>query len=235
MRCVVPKVGPAQVSMIPTPAMSITTFTFNPFSTNCYLIESQGELVVVDPSNQSESEHQVLIDEIEGRDATLTCILLTHAHIDHIFGCARLSRHFGVGIEVHASETILLQRADMQAAMFGVELESPPEPIAVIEPGSRIEFGAVSWEVLHTPGHSPGSVSFVDREGGYVIAGDVLFADSIGRTDLWQGSLPTLLRSIFEQLVPLGDDMRVLPGHGPETTIGRERQSNPFLVGHADL
>ena len=90
-------------------------------------------------------------------------------------------------------------------------------------------------EVLHTPGHSPGSVSFVDREAGVTFAGDVLFAGSIGRTDLWQGSLPVLMQSIFGQLVPLGDDMRILPGHGPETTIGRERVSNPFLVGHTPM
>lgn len=215
--------------------MTITPFTFNPFSTNCYLIESAGEMVVVDPSNQSESEHQALIAEIESRDAVLKRILLTHAHIDHIFGCARLSDHFGVGIEVHASENVLLQRGETQAAMFGVDLETPPTPVAFIEPGSSISFGDVTWEVLHTPGHSPGSVSFVDRDAGLVIAGDVLFAGSIGRTDLWQGSLPTLMRSIFEQLVPLGDEYRVLPGHGPETTIGRERTSNPFLVGHGSL
>lgn len=215
--------------------MTITSFTFNPFSTNCFLIESAGELVVVDPSNQSESEHETLISEIESRDASLKRILLTHAHIDHIFGCARLSRHFGIGIEVHATENVLLQRGETQAAMFGVELEAPPEPVAFIEPGSQISFGDVTWDVLHTPGHSPGSVSFVDREAALVISGDVLFAGSIGRTDLWQGSLPTLMRSIFEQLVPLGDDFRVLSGHGPETTIGRERTSNPFLVGHASL
>lgn len=215
--------------------MTVTTFTFNPFSTNCYVIESAGELIVVDPSNQSEKEHLALISEIESRDAVLKRILLTHAHIDHIFGCARLSRHFDVGIEVHASERVLLQRGETQAAMFGVELEAPPEPVAVIEPGSTIAFGNVVWDVLHTPGHSPGSVSFVDRKARLVLSGDVLFAGSIGRTDLWQGSLPTLMRSIFEQIVPLGDDFRVLSGHGPETTVGRERASNPFLVGHASL
>lgn len=215
--------------------MTFTTFTFNPFSTNCYLVESGGELVVIDPSNQAEAEHRRLIDAIEEREATLSRILLTHAHIDHIFGCSRLSQHFGVGIEVHASEKILLQRGETQAAMFGVELETPPEPVALIEPGSPIEFGDVRWEVLHTPGHSPGSVSFVDREAGVVFAGDVLFAGSIGRTDLWQGSLPTLMQSIFGQLVPLGDDMRVLPGHGPATTIGREKTTNPFLLGNAPL
>lgn len=215
--------------------MIIKSFTFNPFSTNCYVVESGADIVVVDPSNQSESEHDHLIAYIESREGTLKRILLTHAHIDHIFGCKRLSEHFGIGIEVHASETMLLKKAETQAAMFGVELEEPPEPIALIEPGTDIRFGDRVWNVLHTPGHSPGSVSFVDREEGVVFAGDVLFAGSIGRTDLWQGSLPTLMQSIFDGLVPLGDDVKVLPGHGPATTIGRERVSNPFLTGHAPL
>lgn len=215
--------------------MIIKSFTFNPFSTNCYVVESGADIVVVDPSNQSESEHAHLIEYIEGREGTLARILLTHAHIDHIFGCARLSEHFGVGIEVHSEEKVLLDRGETQAAMFGVELEKPPVPTALIEPGVDIRFGDTTWEVLHTPGHSPGSVSFVDRAEGLVISGDVLFAGSIGRTDLWQGSLPILMQSIFGQLVPLGDEFRVLPGHGPQTTIGRETKSNPFLVGHAPL
>ena len=215
--------------------MIIKTFTFNPFSTNCYVVQSGEDIVVVDPSNQSEHEHLQLIAAIEALPGTLKRILLTHAHIDHIFGCARLASHFEVGIEVHADEVLLLERAETQAAMFGVELERPPAPASLIEAGSPIHFGDRTWEVLHTPGHSPGSVTFVDREEGVAFAGDVLFAGSIGRTDLWQGSLPLLMQSIFGQLVPLGDVMRILPGHGPATTIGREVRANPFLVGHAPL
>ena len=215
--------------------MIIKTFTFNPFSTNCYVVESDGDIVVIDPSSQSEHEHGQLIAAIEAMEGSLRRILLTHAHIDHIFGCARLVDHFGIGIEVHADEVLLLERAETQAAMFGVDMETPPSPAALLQPGSPVQFGKRSWEVLHTPGHSPGSVTFVDYEEGVAFAGDVLFAGSIGRTDLWQGSLPVLMQSIFTQLVPLGDAMRILPGHGPSTTIGREVRSNPFLVGHAPL
>ena len=215
--------------------MIIKSFAFNPFSTNCYVVESAGDVVLVDPSSQSDAEHERLIACIESLGGVLRRILLTHAHIDHIFGCKRLVEHFGVGIEVHASEVVLLKRAETQAAMFGVALEEPPEPVALIEPGTHIAFGERVWEVLHTPGHSPGSISFLDREEGLVFAGDVLFAGSIGRTDLWQGSLPTLMRSIFDVLVPLGDEVKVLPGHGPETTIGQERRSNPFLTGQEPL
>lgn len=215
--------------------MIIKTFTFNPFSTNCYVVESEGDIVVIDPSSQSDHEHRQLIGAIEAMPGTLRRILLTHAHIDHIFGCARLAEHFGIGIEVHADEVLLLERAETQAAMFGVDMEAPPAPSALIQPGSPIEFGSRSWDVLHTPGHSPGSVTFVDREEGVAFAGDVLFAGSIGRTDLWQGSLPVLMQSIFTQLVPLGDAMRIYPGHGPSTTIGREVRANPFLTGGAPL
>jgi len=123
----------------------------------------------------------------------------------------------------------------MQAQMFGIDIEAPPSPVRFIEEGERIEFGDLSWDVRHTPGHSPGSVTFIDHKAKAVFSGDVLFAGSIGRTDLWQGSLPELMQSIFQQLIPLGDDYRVFSGHGPETTIGRERVSNPFLVGHTPV
>ena len=114
--------------------------------------------------------------------------------------------------------------------MFGVSIEPPPETSSFLADGDVVEFGRVRFQVLHTPGHSPGSICFYDEPSRAVIAGDVLFQGSIGRTDLWRGSLPELMRSIFEKLVPLGDDVQVHPGHGPDTTIGRERESNPFLT-----
>jgi len=211
--------------------MNITSFTFNPFSTNCYVIESGEEIAVVDPSNQSREEHDELIGFIRSRPGLLTRVLLTHAHIDHIFGCAALFEAFGVAPELHATEQILLERGAFQAQLFGTELAEPPSPAGFIEPGGTLRIGVDEFEVLHTPGHSPGSVTLVHRGDNVAIAGDVLFAGSIGRTDLWQGSMPTLMESIFQQLVPLGDDMRILPGHGPETTIGEEKRSNPFLLG----
>ena len=102
-------------------------------------------------------------------------------------------------------------------------------PAHTLHAGDTFSIGSATWEVLHTPGHSPGSVTFYDAANRFIISGDVLFQGSIGRTDLWQGSLPTLMASIYQQLVPLGDDVRVYAGHGPATTIGQERQTNPFL------
>ena len=199
------------------------------------MVTSENESVIIDPSNHSQAEHAKVIEYIEKTGSTVKRILLTHAHIDHIFGCAYLSNHFGVGIEVHAEENVLLEQAAFQSRMFGVELEQPPKPVASLVEGQRIEFGNVQWDVLHTPGHSPGSVSFYDANNQLVISGDVLFQDSIGRTDLWRGSLPVLMRSIFDVLLPLGDEVRVLSGHGPETTIGQEREGNPFLNEFSSL
>lgn len=214
--------------------MIIKSYTFNPFSTNCYIVTSGAETVIIDPSCHTEKECRSVIDYVESTGTTLSRILLTHAHIDHIFGCSDISSHFGVGIEVHASETILLERSEFQSRMFGVDIKQPPAPVRTIQAGETISFGGVNWLVLHTPGHSPGSVSFYDAKNEVVFSGDVLFAGSIGRTDLWQGSLPVLMESIFQHILPLPDEIRVLSGHGPETTVGKERFDNPFLVGHQE-
>jgi glyoxylase-like metal-dependent hydrolase (beta-lactamase superfamily II) len=210
--------------------MDVRSFTFNPFMTNCYVCHDGAEAVIVDPSCATDAERDHVVRYVGEAGVTVREILLTHAHIDHIFGCAALSEAFGVGVRVHRSEVGLLAAAGEQARLFGVAVDPPPGPTGFLDHGQEIRIGDARWEVLHTPGHSPGSVSFVDRANGFVISGDVLFRDSIGRTDLWQGSLPELMRSIFDRLLPLGDDVVVRPGHGPSTTIGRERRRNPFLV-----
>ncbi|MBO6575733.1 MAG: MBL fold metallo-hydrolase [Rhodothermales bacterium] len=209
--------------------MTLKTFTFNPFSTNCFVCHDGEEVVIVDPSCESEREIRQLLAYVESLGHPVREILLTHAHLDHIFGCAALVRELGCGLRLHRDEMPLYNAASLQAQMFGVELEEPPEPTGFITDGEVIEIGEVRWQALLTPGHSPASLSFYDSEGGYVISGDVLFAGSIGRTDLMGASLPELMRSIYQVLLPLGDRVRVLPGHGPETTIGKERMNNPFL------
>jgi len=215
--------------------MIVHSFTFNPFSTNCYVVTDGDETVVIDPSCQADGEVAHVMNAIDSSGAPLTRVLLTHAHIDHIFGCAALCDAYGVGLSVHREDEPLLARATDQASMFGMQMDVPPAPSSYLEEGSPVAIGTRSWDVLHVPGHSPGSVAFVDREEGLVFSGDVLFAGSIGRTDLWKGSLPVLMQSIFGKLVPLGDDVRVLSGHGPETTIGQEKASNPFLNGGAPI
>ena len=210
--------------------MEIRRFTFNPFQTNCYVCHDGTEAVIVDPSSAEEMEHQVVERYVEENSLEIRHLLLTHGHIDHIFGCAHFARKYGLGWQMHREDVPLLARAEDQASMFGVPIEAPPEPEVLLSEGDRIYLGESELEVLHTPGHSPGSICFFERGAGAIVAGDVLFQGSIGRTDLWRGSLPELMQSIFQKLVPLGDDVRVFPGHGPDTTIGRERAVNPFLT-----
>lgn len=216
--------------------MTIRTFTFNPFQTNCYVCHApSGEAALIDPACATAREQQALLDYVAEHGLTVRHLLLTHAHIDHIFGAAPMAEALGLPLQMHRADAPLLAHAVDQGRIFGVEVVPPPEPGGWLDEGDVVRVGDACWEVLHTPGHSPGSVCFFDRAARYVIAGDVLFSGSIGRTDLWEGSLPTLMTSIFQKLLPLGDDVRVYPGHGPSTTIGREAASNPFLTGYAEL
>ena len=211
--------------------MEIRRFTFNPFQTNCYVLSDAGDAVIIDPSSASESEHEALAEYIDSSDLTVKHVLLTHAHLDHIFGVAPMCARYDVPYLMHRADLLLMQNAPEQGRLFGVEVDDAPEPGGYLDEDSCVVVGGVRLAVAHTPGHSPGSISFVSGAEGVAICGDVLFAGSIGRTDLWQGSLPVLMRSIFDKLVPLGPEAVIYPGHGPQTTIGQELRDNPFLKG----
>lgn len=210
--------------------MQIDSFAFNPFATNCFVCHDGAAAVVVDPSCSTPDEVARVTSWVAGRSLRVERILLTHAHLDHVFGCRALADAFGVGVWLHRDDAPLLAAAAQQGRMFGVPVDEPPEPEGWLADGDVVRVGGVEWAVLHVPGHSPGSVAFHDARNGFVLSGDVLFRDSIGRTDLWMGSLPVLMRSIFDRLLPLADETTVWCGHGPSTTIGRERAQNPFLV-----
>lgn len=209
--------------------MVVKTFTFNPFETQCYVCHTGGEAVVVDPGCWTAEEQQTLFGYLEDQALTVRHLLLTHAHLDHIFGCAALAAHLGQSFQMHRADLPLLVHAPQQAARFGLSIAPPPEPGHFLVEGDALSFGDTTWRVLHTPGHSPGSICFYDARQGVVIGGDVLFRGSIGRTDLWQGSLPLLMTSIYQKLMTLPDTTLLYPGHGRETTIGEERRNNPFL------
>lgn len=210
--------------------MTIKSFTFNPFQTNCYVCHDGSRAVLIDPSSHTPEERALVLDYIDRQGLSVEMLLLTHAHIDHIMDCAFFAKHFGQAFQMHASDVPLLLRAQDQGRMFGVEVEPPPSPGRLLSEGAVLTVGSSTWQVLHTPGHSPGSICYYDEKNRFVISGDVLFQGSIGRTDLWQGSLPQLMASIFDKLLPLGDDVTVYPGHGPATTVGAERTTNPFLT-----
>jgi hydroxyacylglutathione hydrolase len=211
--------------------MTVKSFIVSPFAENCFVCHDGKEAVLIDPGTATERETDAVLRYIEDNGLEIKHLLLTHAHIDHVFGCAFFADHFGMSWQMHRDDLELLRNAPKQAELFGVSVEPPPVPDTFLREGDTISFGSAGWKVLHCPGHSPGSICFYDEQNGLVISGDALFQGSIGRTDLWQGSLPQLLSSIFEKLMVLPDDTRVYPGHGPATTIGAERQSNPFLTG----
>ena len=205
--------------------MIVERFPMGVFQVNSYLLrcEETGATVVVDPGDEPE----ILLRRLEELDVAPVAILNTHGHVDHVAGNTAIHDRHPVPILMHADDRFLLDGFAEQAAMFGLSLTAPPPPSGELVAGETFEFGKCRLEILHTPGHSPGSVTLVT--GDQAISGDVLFAGSIGRADLPLGDLPTLLRSIDDVLVPLGDDTVIHPGHGPSTTIGEERRSNPFL------
>lgn len=207
--------------------MKIIGFPVGPLQANAYLAicEETGRCALVDPG--AEAERLLAAAATEG--AQIDSILLTHAHLDHIGGVAAAKRETGVPVCLHTADAGLYRAAPMQAQGFGLQLEQPPEPDRELEDGQILEVGRGRLEVRHTPGHSPGHVCLVGD--GFALVGDCVFAGSIGRTDLPGGDYTTLMESINEKLLTLPDDTVLYSGHGPETTVGRERQSNPFLTG----
>ena len=203
--------------------MEVLRFNLGPLDNNTYVVLDSGEAVVIDPSFESAS----IIPEIESRGLRVTAILNSHAHIDHVVENALFVSRFNAPLWLHRADLPLLEAMEVQATWMGIPPPRPCDPTQWLEDGDSIGVGAANLKVVHTPGHSPGHVTFV--ADGSAIVGDVLFQDSIGRTDLPGGSLPDLMESIHRALLPLADDITVYPGHGPITTIGRERASNPFL------
>ena len=216
-----------------TASLFLDVFPVGPIQANCVLLgdADAGELVVIDPGE----EGALIAERVRASGLRPTMILHTHGHIDHVGGTAETHRLLGGALPVglHPDEIELYRNAPLQAQMFGIEVDAPPEPDLMLRHGDTLSIGTLKLEVRHTPGHSPGGVCFVvsGAERALVVVGDVLFAGSIGRTDLMGGSFPVLEGSIREQLYVLPDETTVICGHGPETTIGRERASNPFVSG----
>lgn len=215
------------------PDLILDVFPVGPIQANCVLLgdRAAGALAVVDPGDEADR----ILERAERHGVRPTMVLHTHGHLDHAAGTADLVRQLAPGTPVglHRDELELYRNLEVQARMFGLEVESPPEPDLWLDHGTTVPLGGLELEVRHAPGHSPGGVVFVvtGAPERVVVAGDVLFAGSIGRTDLWGGSFEVLSRSIREQLYTLPDDTRVVCGHGPDTTIGRERATNPFVSG----
>lgn len=199
------------------------------FEENCYLVYHPGhqDTLLVDPGEDAER----FLAEASSRGRTISAIWLTHAHIDHIQGVGAVKAATGAPILLHPKDRTLYDNLPQQGLWFGLQLPAPPPPDTALSHGQILQLGPVRFEVRHAPGHSAGHVVFVCD--GMVLGGDVLFAGSIGRTDLPGGNFETLITSIRSELLTLPDETVVHPGHGPGTTIGQERRSNPFLTGAA--
>ena len=212
-------------------SLTIETRAVAPFYKNGFVVACDGthDAILIDPGDEVDD----LLRVVEARSLAVGLILLTHAHMDHVSGVARAKRATGARIGVHRDDVFLYDAAVQQGLAFGYRLEQPPPPDFDLASEGPLTFGACGIEVHHTPGHSPGGVCL--RIGGpgaeevHLFVGDTLFAGSIGRTDLPGGDYATLMRSIRNVLFAFGDGAIVHAGHGPDTTIGRERATNPFL------
>lgn len=208
---------------------TVRSFVVNAFRQKCYVCHSGSEAVIIDPGCFSERERRAVLDYIEENKLSVKHLLLTHAHVDHFYGSAFFARHFQKSFLMHPDDVSLLTTADTQAKMVGTTVEPPPEPQGLLEEGDTISFGEVKWHVLHSPGHSPGSICFYDEANEFVITGDVLFRGAIGNMFMPGGSLVQLMTSIQKRILPLPESTIVYPGHGPPTTIGTEQSSNTWL------
>lgn len=208
--------------------MKVQIIPVTPFQQNCSLLvcEKTNRAAIVDPGGDLER----IVAALKGSGAALEKILLTHGHIDHCGGTAELKRLAGVPVEgPQREERFWIEQLPAQGARFGMARAEVFEPDRWLEDGDTVRFGEVTLEVFHCPGHTPGHVIFFARSQRLAIVGDVLFAGSIGRTDFPRGDHGALVRSITTKLWPLGDDVVFVPGHGPASTFGEERESNPFV------
>jgi len=211
--------------------MTVYTFTFNHFGENTYLlIDDSGSAAIVDPGCLFDEEKQAVLAFLEQHNLSLKMILFTHCHLDHAFGANFIHEQFpGIPVYGHEAETIFITDYERQAARFGLTMEQPPMITNFLADEQTVSIGNSTLVALHVPGHSPGSICYYSKADAFVIAGDVLFANSIGRTDLLGGNHQQLIASIHAQLMHLPGNTTVYPGHGPTTTIGAEKQTNPFL------
>lgn len=210
------------------PVMDIQKFEVGPFLENTYLLTKGDEHLLVDPGFSREPEFQEFKDSVRGE---LKAIVLTHAHVDHVLGLKRTLRNFDSPVFYCKEDRFLWENFGSQSQMFGInqgEFDFVPEHLPTDE---VTEIGSFIFKCLYTPGHSPDHLSLYFEEDGVLLAGDALFKESIGRTDLYKGSFEVLEKSIKEKLYTLPEETIVYPGHGPETNIGYEKKNNPFVQG----
>lgn len=208
--------------------MEIKTLPLGPIGTNCYIVSKNDECLIFDPGAEPEKIEEYLTEQ----KLTPKAIMLTHAHFDHIGAVDTIRKRYNIDVYLHKEEHDWLEKAELNRSIlfFGeAAAVRTAKPDHLIDIGKHT-IGSFIFEVVHTPGHSPGSVSYIFHDNQFVISGDTLFNQGIGRTDLPEGDFKTLMMSIFKELYTLPEDFTVYPGHGPLTTIGAEKFQNPFTI-----
>lgn len=211
--------------------MKLQSFTFNPFQENTFVVfDETNECVIIDAGCYEKSEQMYLVDWITANNLKPVKLVSTHSHLDHVFGNQFICKHFGIPLGIHKEDEVTLNSLTRVANMYGIPnvLESP-SPSFYFEEGDSVEFGTSKLDILFVPGHAPGHVVFVSHQDKFIINGDCLFDGSIGRTDLPGGNHEQLIANIRSKLFTLPDDYVVFCGHGPSTTIGKEKRTNPFF------
>jgi hydroxyacylglutathione hydrolase len=210
--------------------LTVQAFTFNPVQENTYILYNENkDCCIIDPGCYFASEEKALTDFVQTAGLKPVLLLNTHCHLDHIFGNRFIQKTYGLNLHIHKLEEPVLERGPDSGKLWQLPFENYDGELVFIKEGEDIRMGNDVLQVLFTPGHSPGSVSFYNKEEKFIIAGDVLFNGSIGRTDLPGADFATLEESIRTKLYTLPEDVIVYPGHGESTTIGDERKGNPFV------
>lgn len=208
----------------------VASFTFNPFQENTYILHDETkECIIIDPGCYTANERKQLTAFIQQNELQAVRLINTHCHLDHICGNAFIAKEYDLVLEAHQGEKVVLDASIDHGRMYGFVFDPSPSIEQYLREGEQVKFGNSVLDILFTPGHSPASISFYSEQDKFVIAGDVLFFMSIGRTDLPGGNHEVLLNSIREQLFTLPEDTIVYNGHGQKTSIGFEKQNNPFF------
>lgn len=211
--------------------ITVAKFMVNQLGENSYILSDEsGECIFVDPGFYFDEERDEVRAYIAENKLTPVKIANTHCHFDHVMGVEFLRKEYGIPFYAHKEDAFLVDRANAQAQMFGMEMEPVQPADLFFDEGEKVSFGQSELEIIHVPGHAPGHVVFYSKADNFVVVGDVLFYGSIGRTDLPGGDYDTLISGIKNKLFQLPDDTKVYSGHGPETTLGFEKNTNPFLT-----
>ena len=209
--------------------MKIKKITFNSFQENTYIISSNNDCMIIDPGCHNNTEKETLSNYIDKNNLNPTYLINTHCHLDHIFGNKFICEKYNLTATMHEKDMPLLENSERIAEHYGVNLDPPPKSVNFIKENDIIILGKTSWKIIFTPGHAPGHICLLNEQDKKLVAGDVLFYMSIGRTDLPLCNHHDLLKSIKDKLFTLDDEIEVLCGHGQNTTIGFEKENNPFL------